>query len=69
MNYLQRCKNYFQSTIKTMKLHSKIQVVIEFTKLNGGNIKKNAFKKRLPENKIVNSHPNCRTKPACNGLL
>ena len=52
-----------------MKPDSKIQVVIEFTKLNGGNIKKNAFKKRLPENKIVNSHPNCRTKPACNGLL
>ena len=52
-----------------MKLHSKIQVVTEFTKLNGGNIKKNAFKKRLPENKIVNSHPNCRTKPVCNGLL
>lgn len=32
-----------------MKLHSKIQVVIEFTKLNGGNIKKNAFKKDYPK--------------------
>ena len=29
-----------------MKLHSKIQVVIEFTKLNGGNIKKKTPSKK-----------------------
>lgn len=32
-----------------MKLHSKIQVVIEFTKLNGGNIKKKPSKKDYPK--------------------
>ncbi len=30
-----------------MKLHSKIQVVIEFTKLNGGNIKKKRLQKKI----------------------